>query len=89
MNKFKLSHVVLYAKGWYKITDDIWEDLANILVLDNYNPWNKSDVFSIIISAFQSSGIYRITELKEVLVRISPSECWKFGYYVSRKQRMS
>ena len=30
--KFKLTNVVLYAKGWYKKSDDIWEDLKKILL---------------------------------------------------------
>ena len=62
--KFKLTNVVLYAKGWYKKSDDIWEDLKKILELDNYTPFTKIDIYSIIATAFQESNIYRITELK-------------------------
>lgn len=79
--KFKLTNVVLYAKGWYKTTDDIWEDLKKILELDNYTPWDKNDVYSILLSATQASNIYRWTELKEVLMGIHPNNCWKYGYY--------
>ena len=64
--KFKLTNVVLYAKGWYKKSDDIWEDLKKILELDNYTPFTKTDIYSIIVDAFQESNIYKITELKEV-----------------------
>lgn len=35
-NKFKLANVVLYAKGWYLRTNDIWADLTKILELDGY-----------------------------------------------------
>lgn len=82
MEKFKLSHVTLYAKGWYLKSDDIWEDLKKILKLDDYTPFTKMDVYSIILSATQNSNIYRWTELKEVLNGIHPSNCWKVGYYV-------
>ena len=36
---------------------------------------------SIIVTAFQESNIYRITELKEVLDGIHPVNCWKYDYY--------
>ena len=79
--KFKLTNVVLYAKGWYKKSDDIWEDLKKILELDNYTPFTKIDIYSIIVTAFQESNIYRITELEQVLNGIHPNNCWKYGYY--------
>lgn len=46
MKKFKLSHVVLYAKGWYHQTDDIWRDLRFALTLDDYSGefFSKKDI---------------------------------------------
>jgi hypothetical protein len=88
-NMFRLTNVVLYAKGWYKKTDDVWQDLIKILELDNYTPYDKMDVYSIIISAFQNSNIYRITEIKEVLNGIHPNNCWKYGYYVKANSQWS
>lgn len=85
-NKFKLTNLVLYAKGWYKKTDNIWEDLIKILELDNYTPFDKMDVYSIIINSVQNCNQYRWTELKEVLNGIHPSNCWKFGYYVKENE---
>ncbi len=82
-NKFKLTNLVLYAKGWYLKSDDIWQDLIKILELDNYTPFDKLDVYSIIISAVQESKLYRWTELKEVLNGIHPLNCWKYGYYTN------
>jgi len=87
--KFKLTNVVLYAKGWYKTTDDIWEDLKKILELDDYTPWDKNDVYLILLSATQKSNIYRWTELKEVLMGIHPNNCWKYGYYVKANSHWS
>jgi hypothetical protein len=84
--KFKLTNVVLYAKGWYKETDNVWNDLIEILKLDNYTPFSKMDVYSIILSAVQESNIYHWTELKEVLNGIHPANCWKFGYYTKECQ---
>ncbi len=51
--------------------------------LDNYTPFDKMDVYSIILSSVQSSNLYRWTELKEVLNGIHPSNCWKYGYYTN------
>jgi hypothetical protein len=79
-NKFKLSHLALYAKGWYYKSEDIWQDLIKVLELDNYTPFSKSDVFHIITNRF-SEFDYRLTELREVLSGIQPKECWKVGYY--------
>lgn len=85
-NKFKLTNVVLYAKGWYKSSDDIWSDLIKLLELDNYSPFDKMDVYSIILSSVQESKIYRWTELKEVLNGIHPNNCWKYGYYTTQNK---
>lgn len=45
------------------------------------------DVYSIILSRFQESNIYRITELKEVLNGIHPNNCWKYGYYTKESEQ--
>lgn len=79
---FPLSNVVLYAKGWYKRTDNIWEDLKQILKLDNYEPYDDSDVYSIILSNFEKWDTYN-TSLREVLIGIHPNQCWKIGYYTN------
>jgi hypothetical protein len=86
---FKLTNFVLYAKGWYHETDDIWTDLIKMLNLDGFSPFDKSDVYSILLSAVQDSQIYRWTELKEVMYGIHPNNCWKFGYYVKQNCRWS
>lgn len=77
---FPLTNLVLYAKGWYEKTDDIWDDLKKILELDNYSPFTKGDVYSIILARF-SEFECRQSELREVLLGIHPFECWKSGYY--------
>jgi hypothetical protein len=78
-NKFKLSHLTLYAKGWYKQTDDIWDDLTKILKLDDYTPFSKQDVYSIIltnVSGFKQPW----TSLYSVLKNIQSNVCWSYGY---------
>lgn len=77
---FPLSHVVLYAKGWYKRTDNVWDDLLKILELDNYSPFDRSDVYNIIVSSF-SEFDHSESSLRNVLFTISENNCWKVGYY--------
>lgn len=77
---FKLTNVTLYAKGWYKQTDNIWDDLKKILELDDYTPFTKHDVFNIIVLRFEEVEC-RQSELSQVLIGIHHRECWKVGYY--------
>ena len=78
--KFPLSHFVLYAKGWYKQTDNVWDDLIEILKLDNYSPFDSSDVYNIIVQCFSNFDT-RESNLREVLFAIGETNCWKTGYY--------
>jgi len=78
--KFKLTNVVLYAKGWYKHTDDVYEDLKKILELDGYTPFSNQDVYEIICSRLSEMN-WHSCKLKSVLDGIHPSNTWKYGYY--------
>ena len=80
---FPLSHLVLYAKNWYKRSDNIWNDLLEILKLDNYSPFTHSDVYVIILSRFNEFE-HRGSTLPEVLRSIHPDSCWKVGYYTNK-----
>ncbi len=84
---FPLTHLVLYAKGWYKKTDNIWEDLKKILELDDYSPFTDNDVYSIIVSRFSEFDC-RQSELKEVLFNIHPNQTWKYGYWTKHNKFM-
>lgn len=80
MNKFKLSHVVLYAKGWYCKTDNVWEDLKHILKLDNYEPYTNNDVLMIILRHYQNWKGENL-RLIDFICDIHPQNCWKTGFY--------
>jgi hypothetical protein len=77
---FPLSHVVLYAKGWYKTTDNVWDDLLEIIKIDDYTPFDRGDVYNIIVSRFSEFDSHE-TNLRNVLFSISENNCWKVGYY--------
>ena len=83
---FKLSHVVLYAKGWYVESDDIWSDLKQMLEYDNYTPFSNRDVFRIITNMFGKSNLdSNCNNLLETLIGIQPAECWKYGYECTKE----
>ena len=75
--KFKLSHTVLYAKGWYKKSDDVFEDLKEILRLDDYTPFSKKDVFTILITEFENSIMFD-GRLGKFLTEIHPDNAWMY-----------
>lgn len=79
-NKFNLTNVVLYAKGWYKKTDDIWNDLKQILILDDYTPFTKNDVYQIILNNVEKINGQRWTSTSALLNGIHPDNCWKINY---------
>lgn len=80
---FPLTHLVLYSKGWYKHSDNIWDDLKIILEMDGYTPFTKGDVYNIILNNFDKFDS-RESELRQVITGIHPSECWKHGYYTNQ-----
>lgn len=81
ITKFRLGHVVLYAKGWYNKTEDIWDDLLEILKLDDYHPITKNDVWSIILNRFLQDCELNILD---ILNTVSEDNCWKVGYYTNK-----
>ena len=85
MDKFTLYHVTLYAKGWYKRENKktIWEDLQVMLSLDNYSGelMDKGDIVALILNHCSRLDTRPFKELTEFANGISPSYCWKYGYF--------
>jgi hypothetical protein len=77
-NKIKLSHTVLYAKGWYEKSDNIIEDLIVTLKLDDYTAFTKRDVCIIIINEFHRKKKH--FDLIHFLKDIHPSRVDMIGY---------
>lgn len=79
MNKqFELGHVTLYAKGWYNRTENVFEDLKQMLKLDGYEYCNTNDlIFLIMTNKFKHLEIDWSTFLSE----IKPNNGWQVGYY--------
>jgi len=80
---FYLSHVTLYAKGWYNRSEDIVSDLIKILKLDDYTPYDKNDVVLILLNAYEKSFNVRLVDL---ISSIHKYNCWKVGYYTKNAE---
>lgn len=79
---FPLGHTALYAKGWYKRSGDIVEDLKKTLQADDYTPFNKRDVAQIILRNCKESDCMPHTfDLNHFLEDIAPEKCHQFGYF--------
>ena len=49
-NKLVLSHVFLYAKGWYQHTKNMWEGYLRCIIADgHYNPYSRGDVAYLLL----------------------------------------
>ena len=48
--KLVMGHVVLYAKGWYKRSKEVWKDYRRVITADGrYNPYNRHDVAQLLL----------------------------------------
>ena len=86
MEKFKLYHTALYAKGWYKRYQKkrtIWDDLKIIMSLDGYSGeyMSKGDIVSVMLTQCQRLNMRAFKDLSMFADGISQSFCWRHGYY--------
>lgn len=91
-NKFLLTHLVLYSKGWYKKYNvkskrkTIWDDLKIIMALDGYSGeyMNQTDIFNVILNNISNSCLvnHRPFTIPELIHNIQPDNSWKYGYRV-------
>lgn len=80
-NKFRLCHVVLYAKGWYHKTDDIFRDLRFALNLDGYSGdhFSNDDIVYMLLS--ECDQIKKTSfKTSEIYFKIRPRETYLYGY---------
>ena len=45
-----LGHAILYAKGWYKRSNEAWKDYRRVIIADGrYNPYTRHDVAQLLL----------------------------------------
>jgi hypothetical protein len=76
----KLSHLLLYCKGWYPKTDDIWNDLNIVLRLDGFTPFTNQDCLNIILNNLPYD--FEPFQNPKMVLALHPANCWRFGYVV-------
>lgn len=87
-NKFKLLHLALYAKGWYKRFNPkskrktIWDDIRQTMIGDDYSGefMTKHDMVSVILNQCQKIQTPSLQNLSILLTEISEENIWKYGY---------
>lgn len=81
---FNLNHTVLYAKGWYKRSESIWEDMQKLLEADGYTMWettpDKVRITNLLVMQAERLKI-RAFSLSHFYEGIQDSQIWKRGYY--------
>lgn len=77
---FPLSHLMLYTRGWYKQTEDLFEDLKLVLELDGYQPDTKQNIMFIIVNCY---GKYIDIDLVDFLNDIQESQSFRIGHYTN------
>lgn len=92
MSKFSLQHTVLYAKNWYKHTDDFWSDMRKCLEADGYvgtfegetEQSMKRRIAHIILLQFERlpyNGHSR--SMSALYDGTHPKNTWKYGYFTN------
>lgn len=82
---FPLTHVALYAKNWYKRTDNIWADLSLCLEADGfvgYDGYEHRERCNMALLIYHKvMPLLPANRFDEFIRSISPQECWKVGFY--------
>lgn len=48
--KLVMGHVILYAKGWYKHSNEVWKDYRRAIICDGrYTPYTRHDVARLLL----------------------------------------
>lgn len=89
---YKLSHTVLYAKRFYKQSDDLIADLKKVMQLDNYNGecMNVYDIYSVLLTSIKRlPEINALSDMRTFIDGIHPNNVWKFGYTGEYNQHLA
>jgi len=81
--KFNLPQVALYAKNWYKRSDNIWDDMRKVLTADGYygDVMTKEDIITIVSNHCFALKDHHSFQISEFINSMVPAYTWKFGYY--------
>ena len=91
METFRLFHVLLYAKHWYKRFDKlgrgerktIFDDLRKCFTADGYmgECMSRYDVVDMLLINCQRVKLSAFSDLRQFANGVSDREVWKNGYF--------
>lgn len=81
--EFSLQHTVLYAKGWYKRSKDIWADLRKVLNADDYSAdiMKNGELAMLLLHRLEALKNPNVKSVATVISAIEPHNCWTYGYF--------
>jgi hypothetical protein len=73
MKATKLSHTVLYAKGWYRVSENIYYDLKATLKADGYptDLFSDQDILKIMLNHLEECG-FESYSLSDFIINTKP-----------------
>jgi hypothetical protein len=74
------EHIYLYAKYWYKATDDRVKDLQTIIKNCEGLELNKMETIKIVYNMALDHIVNKENKITEFIDDISPENSWKVGY---------
>lgn len=82
MKKFPLSHVCLYAKGWYNRSENVWNDIRKCLSADGYcgDLFTNSDCLNVILNRWSEMQADHTHSFNALVFGAMDHNCWKHGY---------
>lgn len=88
MEPFRLFHLVLYSKSWYKrfhpksSRKTIWDDMKRLMSADGYpgEHMNKNDIINVLLHNCQLLNVRQFTDITQIINGIHPKNVWKIGY---------
>jgi hypothetical protein len=87
MKKISISHICLYAKGWYQWSDNIIADVYKLYCIDYGNTIdkevNKQRLARVLVNELSKLPT-PLVKLTHFLFEIEESKCASFGYYTKK-----
>ena len=94
--KLVMGHVILYAKGWYKRSNEAWKDYRRVITADGrYSPYNRHDVAQLLLQ-FVLENAKRLNKghlsdplyiSEEIRKNLGYLYYWKYNDTVNLKKR--
>lgn len=89
MDKISISHVVMYCKGWYKRSENVFDDLRKCLAFDGYSSefFKDKDINRKLLSEVEKLQNPSIT-LYSFYDDVLEENCWRYGYYTKENIKL-